>query len=73
MHGYASIRCKQKSLARKCLRCVSGSKEAGSLQFGNADSTVPLDFVKQSRLLRAYLRRDELLHRTQTTIDSYFR
>ncbi|OAX33798.1 hypothetical protein K503DRAFT_859583 [Rhizopogon vinicolor AM-OR11-026] len=47
--------------------------EGGSLQFGNADSTVPLDVVKQIRLLRAYLRREELLHGMQTTIDSYFR
>jgi hypothetical protein len=37
------------------------------------DSTVPLDVLKQIRLFRAYLRREELLHGTQTTIDSYFR
>ncbi|OJA17654.1 hypothetical protein AZE42_13626 [Rhizopogon vesiculosus] len=47
--------------------------EGVCLQFGNADSTVPLDFMKQSRLFRAYLQREELLHGTQTIIDSYFR
>ncbi|KAJ8592699.1 hypothetical protein M405DRAFT_27315 [Rhizopogon salebrosus TDB-379] len=47
--------------------------EGSCLQFGNADSTVPLDLVKQIHLFRAHLRCEELLHRTQTTIDSYFR
>ena len=46
--------------------------EGGCLQFGNADSTVPRDFMKQIRLFQAHLRCEELLHRMQTTIDSYF-
>jgi hypothetical protein len=47
--------------------------EGSCLQFGNIDSTVPLDLVKQIHLFRAHLRCEELLHGTQTTIDSYFR
>ncbi|KAG1729323.1 uncharacterized protein EDB91DRAFT_1159667 [Suillus paluster] len=46
--------------------------EGACLQFGNADPTLPLELLKQIRLFRAHLRRDELLHGTQTTIDSYF-
>jgi len=47
--------------------------EEACLQFGNADSTLPLEFVKHIRLFRAYLRHEELLHGTQTTLDMYFR
>jgi hypothetical protein len=46
--------------------------EGACLRFGNADPTLPLELLKQIRLFRAHLRRDELLHGTQTTIDSYF-
>ena len=46
--------------------------EGACLQFGNADPTLPLELLKQIRLFRAHLRRDELLHGMQTTIDSYF-
>ena len=40
--------------------------------FRNTDPTLPLELLKQIRLFRAHLRRDELLHGRQTTIDSYF-
>jgi len=46
--------------------------EGACLQFGNVDSSLPLDLLKQLRLFRAHLRRDELLHGKQTTIDMYF-
>ncbi|KAG1723733.1 uncharacterized protein EDB91DRAFT_1087726 [Suillus paluster] len=46
--------------------------EGACLQFGNADSTLPLELLKQIRLFRAELRHEELLHSTQTTIDAYF-
>ena len=46
--------------------------EGACLQFGNGDSTLPLEYLKQIHLFRAHLRRDELLHGTQTTLDSYF-
>jgi hypothetical protein len=47
--------------------------EGACLQFGNADSPLPLELLKQIRLFRAQLRRDEQLHGKQTTIDAYFR
>jgi hypothetical protein len=43
--------------------------EGACLQFGNADSPLPLDLLKQICLFPAHLRRNELLHRKQTTID----
>ena len=46
--------------------------QGACLQFGNADSSLPLDLLKQICLFRAHLRRDELLHRKQTTIDVNF-
>jgi hypothetical protein len=47
--------------------------EGACLQFGNADSTLPLEFVRHIRFFRAYLRYEELLPGTQTTLDVYFR
>jgi hypothetical protein len=63
----------QPEVSRMEMLALCQRLEGSCLQFGNADSTVPLDLVKQIRLFRAHLRREELLHGTQTTIDSYFR
>ena len=38
--------------------------EGACLQFRNTDPTLPLELLKQIRLFRAHLRRDELLHGT---------
>ncbi|KAG1835808.1 hypothetical protein F4604DRAFT_1910703 [Suillus subluteus] len=46
--------------------------ERACLQFGNVNPTLPLELLKQIRLFHAELRREELLHSTQTTIDAYF-
>jgi hypothetical protein len=47
--------------------------QGACLQFGNVDSLLPLELLKQIHLFHAQLRHNELLHGTQTTIDSFFR
>ncbi|KIK92742.1 hypothetical protein PAXRUDRAFT_146634, partial [Paxillus rubicundulus Ve08.2h10] len=46
--------------------------EAACLQLGDATSPLSLDLIKHIRHFRAHLRRQELLHAHQTTLDSFF-
>ncbi|KAH0830248.1 hypothetical protein J3R83DRAFT_1608 [Lanmaoa asiatica] len=46
--------------------------EGACLQLGDARSAVSLTLISQLRLFRAHIRREELLHGRQTTLDTFF-